>query len=284
MLAPSGGGLILYQSYGNLYVVTGRKSHLLEDKQIPSVEVPSRKQRLLEEWDTSGTLPCQLPPKELNLGSFTLPCTIGNLNLYVMEDLGASVNIMPKSIFKHLKPANLKETSMVVEMADIIKKASLGIVENIMDCGMWPTCNPDLSFCRGYDAIYVKGKNGMLEQWMCFRDHERQSIGGNRMVFADFLKVRYGNKVIEDTTRERQYYEWVTQNSEFNDNGVAQKATIYDNPYSFDIQINFGKTLDDPYSRRFDEYKEEFDSKIKQLANEYDLRVGSRKKNGGKVA
>ncbi|GKD84748.1 hypothetical protein Tco_1355902 [Tanacetum coccineum] len=39
MLAPSGGGLILYKAYGNLYAMTGRKSHLLEDKQIPIVGV-----------------------------------------------------------------------------------------------------------------------------------------------------------------------------------------------------------------------------------------------------
>ncbi|GJV89370.1 hypothetical protein Tco_1533308 [Tanacetum coccineum] len=39
MLAPNGGGLILYQAYGNLYATTGRKAHLLEDKQIPSVGV-----------------------------------------------------------------------------------------------------------------------------------------------------------------------------------------------------------------------------------------------------
>ncbi|GJY47106.1 hypothetical protein Tco_0436169 [Tanacetum coccineum] len=39
MLAPSGGGLILYQAYGNLYAMTGRKAHLLEEKQIPSVGV-----------------------------------------------------------------------------------------------------------------------------------------------------------------------------------------------------------------------------------------------------
>ncbi|GKD18043.1 hypothetical protein Tco_1207201 [Tanacetum coccineum] len=37
MLAPSGGGLILYQAYGNLYAVTGRKTYLFEDKRIPSV-------------------------------------------------------------------------------------------------------------------------------------------------------------------------------------------------------------------------------------------------------
>ncbi|GJX25862.1 hypothetical protein Tco_0232158 [Tanacetum coccineum] len=39
MLAPIGGGLILYQAYGNLYAMTGRKAHLLEDKQIPSVRI-----------------------------------------------------------------------------------------------------------------------------------------------------------------------------------------------------------------------------------------------------
>ncbi|GJY60079.1 zinc finger, CCHC-type containing protein [Tanacetum coccineum] len=39
MLAPSGGGLILYQAYGNLYDMTVRKAYLLEDKQIPCVWV-----------------------------------------------------------------------------------------------------------------------------------------------------------------------------------------------------------------------------------------------------
>ncbi|GJR16460.1 hypothetical protein Tco_0799112 [Tanacetum coccineum] len=39
MLAPSGEGLILYQAYGNLYAMTGRKAYLFEDKQIPSVGV-----------------------------------------------------------------------------------------------------------------------------------------------------------------------------------------------------------------------------------------------------
>ncbi|GKE05855.1 hypothetical protein Tco_1397873 [Tanacetum coccineum] len=39
MLAPSSGGLILYQTYGNLSAMTDRKAHLLEDKQIPSVGV-----------------------------------------------------------------------------------------------------------------------------------------------------------------------------------------------------------------------------------------------------
>ncbi|GJY14981.1 hypothetical protein Tco_0385403 [Tanacetum coccineum] len=38
----------------------------------------------------SKVLPCQLPPKELNPGSFIVPCTIESLNLYALADLGAS--------------------------------------------------------------------------------------------------------------------------------------------------------------------------------------------------
>ncbi|GJT77457.1 hypothetical protein Tco_1044182 [Tanacetum coccineum] len=77
------------------------------------------------------------------------------------------------------------------------------------DYGMCPTCNPDLSFCSGYDAIYGKGEHEMLEQWI------------------------YGNKTIEDTTQERRYYEWVAHNSEFNDNGISHEAIMYENPYMY---------------------------------------------------
>ncbi|GJX70344.1 hypothetical protein Tco_0307515 [Tanacetum coccineum] len=52
--------------------------------------------------------------------------------VYTNKNLGASVNVMPKSIFEHLKLASLKETSIVVEMADMTKKDPLGIVENVL--------------------------------------------------------------------------------------------------------------------------------------------------------
>ncbi|GJW52537.1 reverse transcriptase domain-containing protein [Tanacetum coccineum] len=81
---------------------------------------------------SSKGLLSQIPPKEINPGSFTLPCTIGSLDFYVMADLGASINVMPKSMFENLKLANLKETNMLVEMAYMTKKVPLGIIENIL--------------------------------------------------------------------------------------------------------------------------------------------------------
>ncbi|GJV83870.1 reverse transcriptase domain-containing protein [Tanacetum coccineum] len=82
--------------------------------------------------DTLEVLQHQLLPKELNPGSFTLPYTIGKFNFYVMADLGASINVMLRSIFEHLHLTNLKKTNMLCEMVDMSKMAPLGIVENIL--------------------------------------------------------------------------------------------------------------------------------------------------------
>ncbi|GJV10678.1 reverse transcriptase domain-containing protein [Tanacetum coccineum] len=82
--------------------------------------------------NTPEALQHQLPPKELNPGSFTLPCTISKFNFYAMADLGASINVMPRSIFEHLRLTNLKKTNMLCEMEDMSKKAPLGIVENVL--------------------------------------------------------------------------------------------------------------------------------------------------------
>ncbi|GJT05563.1 reverse transcriptase domain-containing protein [Tanacetum coccineum] len=84
------------------------------------------------ERDTPDALQHQLSPKELNPGSFTLPCTIGKFNFYAVADVGASINVMPWSIFEHLHLTNLKKTNMLCGMAYMSKKAPLGIVENIL--------------------------------------------------------------------------------------------------------------------------------------------------------
>ncbi|GKE66130.1 hypothetical protein Tco_1520291, partial [Tanacetum coccineum] len=86
----------------------------------------------ISETETPETLQHQLPPKESNPGSFTLPYLIGKFTFYAIYDLGASINVMPRSIFEHLHLTNLKKTNMLCEMADMSKKAPLGIVENVL--------------------------------------------------------------------------------------------------------------------------------------------------------
>ncbi|GKA07575.1 reverse transcriptase domain-containing protein [Tanacetum coccineum] len=89
--------------------------------------------QIIQENDVSSkVLPCQLPSKEINPRNFTLPCTIGSLNFYDMADLGAIVNVIPKSMFEHLKLDRLKKTDMLVEMAYMTKRSPIGIVENVL--------------------------------------------------------------------------------------------------------------------------------------------------------
>ncbi|GKB67545.1 hypothetical protein Tco_0928957 [Tanacetum coccineum] len=92
------------------------------DHETQHRHISSRKLNDKEEWMTKD-IQCQFPPMELNPRSFTLPCTIGNFNFYGMADLGASENIMPRNTFKYLRLANLRNTNMLVEMADMTKKA-----------------------------------------------------------------------------------------------------------------------------------------------------------------
>ncbi|GJT97149.1 zinc knuckle CX2CX4HX4C containing protein [Tanacetum coccineum] len=90
--------------------------------------ISSRKLNDKEDWTTKD-IQCQFPPKELNPGNFTLPCTIGNFNFYGMTDLGASVNVMHRNTFEYLRLTNLRNTNMLVKMADMTKKAPLEVLK-----------------------------------------------------------------------------------------------------------------------------------------------------------
>ncbi|GKE14137.1 zinc knuckle CX2CX4HX4C containing protein [Tanacetum coccineum] len=74
-----------------------------------------------------------LPPKEQDPRSFILPCSIRRLDLNnALADLGASINLMPLSMYKHLDIGKLKPINMVIEMAGNTKCTPKGIVENLL--------------------------------------------------------------------------------------------------------------------------------------------------------
>ena len=59
------------------------------------------------------------PPKCKNPGVFSVPCTIGNLYFNkAILDLGASINLMPRSIYDKLNLGELKKTAVVLQLAD----------------------------------------------------------------------------------------------------------------------------------------------------------------------
>ncbi|KAG2381148.1 uncharacterized protein HKW66_Vig0254650 [Vigna angularis] len=74
-----------------------------------------------------------LPPKFKDPGSFTIPCTIGNLAIgKALIDLGASINLMPLSMFRKIGELDLKPTRMTLQLADRSIKYPHGVVEDVL--------------------------------------------------------------------------------------------------------------------------------------------------------
>lgn len=74
-----------------------------------------------------------LPKKVDDPGSFTLPCSIGPLSIKnALSDLGASINLMPHSMFLKLGYSGLKSTRMYIQLADRSVKYPLGICGNVL--------------------------------------------------------------------------------------------------------------------------------------------------------
>ncbi|GJS23772.1 reverse transcriptase domain-containing protein [Tanacetum coccineum] len=73
------------------------------------------------------------PQKEGDPGSFTLPCLIGPLAVKnALADLGASINLMPHSLFRRLGISKLKPTRMSIQLADRSIKYPIGVSENLL--------------------------------------------------------------------------------------------------------------------------------------------------------
>ena len=72
------------------------------------------------------------PPKLKDPSSFTIPYRIGDLTFNkVLCNIGASVSLMPYSIYEKIDLGELKPTTRCLSMADKSIKYSLGVLENV---------------------------------------------------------------------------------------------------------------------------------------------------------
>ncbi|GKC83176.1 reverse transcriptase domain-containing protein [Tanacetum coccineum] len=296
------------------------------DHEMPNIPISSRKLNNLHEVSflsdsnsqvaqnnkeiTTEVLQCKFLLKEQNPGNFTLPCTIGDFKYYAMTDLEASVNVMPRGIFEFLKLTNLWKTNMLIEMADMTKKAPLGVVENILvgiDKFLFPsdfviinrTPNETIILGRPFLAIihakiHVFDKEislGVGNDRISFdiekKDHNfmiptekilmMNSISNNgpscppRNLFSKSFKTNnLQDKEERQVKKELRLEEYIP---------VKHLSKHVMQTYNGKVIDCFEEALDpnkDLMERSFDDYKWVFDLKIEQLANEYEL--GIRKK------
>ena len=96
--------------------------------------------KMLEEYGTitlteecNSILQKKLPQKLQDLGSFAIPFSIRNrVSGKALCDLGASINLMPLSMFKRLRFGEPKSTTINLQLADRFYQHPRGIIENVM--------------------------------------------------------------------------------------------------------------------------------------------------------
>ncbi|KAJ9187202.1 hypothetical protein P3X46_002687 [Hevea brasiliensis] len=99
-------------------------------------EILSNKKKL-EEFETvalteesSAILQNKLPPKLKDPGSFSIPCHIGDISIdKALCDLGASVSLMPLSIYEKVKIREMKPTTISLQLANRSIKFPIGVIE-----------------------------------------------------------------------------------------------------------------------------------------------------------
>ena len=83
--------------------------------------------------NVSAVLQRIMPSKCKDHGSFTIPCVIGNTRFeHAMLDLGASVNVMPYSIYASMNQGELKNDGVIIQLADHSNAYPKGVLEDVL--------------------------------------------------------------------------------------------------------------------------------------------------------
>jgi hypothetical protein len=83
--------------------------------------------------EISAVLLRKLPPKLKDLGSFTIPCKIGDhLFERALLDLGAGVNLFPFIVYEILCLGELQPTSITLQLVDISIKRLRRILQDVL--------------------------------------------------------------------------------------------------------------------------------------------------------
>ncbi|CAN6567590.1 unnamed protein product [Malus baccata var. baccata] len=83
--------------------------------------------------NVSAMLQRKLPPNCKNPGSFTIPCVIGNTRFeHAMLDLGASINVMPYSVYASMNLGELKNDGVIIQLADRSNAYPKGVLEDVL--------------------------------------------------------------------------------------------------------------------------------------------------------
>nr|GFB07892.1 reverse transcriptase domain-containing protein [Tanacetum cinerariifolium] len=100
--------------------------------------------------ESSTMIQNKVPPKLRDLESFLIPCNYKTFSYNALADLGASINLMPYSLYVKLSLKTLKPTKMSVRLANRSFQYPIGIAENM------PVKVGKFTFHADFDILEMK--------------------------------------------------------------------------------------------------------------------------------
>ncbi|KAJ9552560.1 hypothetical protein OSB04_016605 [Centaurea solstitialis] len=127
------------------------------------------KKKKLDDYETvaltegyEAVMTKNIPPKLKDPGCFTIPCAIGGKTIgKALCDLGASINLMPLSVFNSLSIGDVRPTSVTILLADKTIAYPKGKIEDILvqvDKFIFPTDFIILDFEADKDIPILLGR------------------------------------------------------------------------------------------------------------------------------
>ncbi|GJU93655.1 hypothetical protein Tco_1318411 [Tanacetum coccineum] len=156
----------------------------------------------------SALLQNHLPPKENDPRSFILPCSIGRLDFNnALADLGASIRVMPFSMFKRLGIGKLKPIDMIIKMTDDTKCIPKGIVQESYEEIVYRCSLISQEANGGLRTFKERCDGGSLCHneikcyWESKNDGKQIYFEWENLSLNDWLRIRFGE--VSETARDK---------------------------------------------------------------------------------
>ena len=148
--------------------------------------------------ECSAVVSKELPPKLGDPGKFTIPCTIGKTAIKkALCDLGASVSLMPFTIFQKMGVGELRPTRMTLQLADTSVRLPLGIVEDVpVQVGKFfvPGDFVVMDMKEDWDVPIILGRPFLRTARTVFDTYEgtlTMNVGGEKVKFQVAEAMKY---------------------------------------------------------------------------------------------
>ncbi|KAL0313287.1 UNVERIFIED_CONTAM: hypothetical protein Sradi_5728000 [Sesamum radiatum] len=147
----------------------------------------------------SAILQRKLPPKCKDPGTFSIPCIIGNVGIEnAMCDLGASINVMPLTIYESLNIGPLKETGVVLQLADRSIVYLDGVLEDVL------VQINELVFSADFYVLDMTGGNSLDSTSILLGRPFLKTSRTKIDIDAGILSMEFDNEVVKVNKNDQQ--------------------------------------------------------------------------------